>query len=1039
MVDCLDEDAAVALIQGELATRSVGPIYAHVEDCDACRQLVATLARMPTIRRSAADVADVEDELASRIADRYELGAVLGAGAMGIVYQAHDTKLERTVALKRVRGRAAGAHDRLVREALVMAQLAHPSVVHVFDAGIDDGAAFVVMEYVAGDTLRAYLARVRPSWRAIGELFVQMARGLEAAHVANLVHGDFKPDNVLVDRHGRARVADFGLARTIGETPSSLAGTPAYMAPELLDGGAASAASDQYAWATSLYEALAGNRPHAGTSVSELRAMQQRPPAKLERVPSALARIVERGLASDPAARFPSMAAAAAALAALPRRRARRALGVAAAGVALASGAIAWTAKGDAATALECGDGADQLAEVWSADRAARIRHAFADHGAPGVGDAVVSTVDAYGERWRTARKAACEATRSGEQSPELLDRRMSCLDLRRESLRQVLVIVDGLAPDQTAKAMPAVLGLPAIDACADRSTLLGQPALPERARGELQALQAELERGHAEANAGRFDAARVRYDAVVAGATKLEWSPLVAEAWMSIGHLELERGHSKQGDDALANAIDAASRAKDDRLMADTLIKMLAAVTLTTVQTGEAERMIKLADAAVTRAGNDPGQRAELHYAAGTMLYLRNDRDAAAKHFDHALAIWEALPGDHRDALARLRLARASAHLDEGRFPEAMLELAKARAVIGEPLDQAQNGDTYLNVSCMAQMFGGQFEQAHTDCVKAQELFERRYGPDHPDTAAAEGNFGNVLLREGKGTEALAHLEHAYATTLAAFGPEHPQTLLGRKNLANALAELGQHQRARDHFAAILAAREHTQGKDHPKTIETLTLLAGEEMATGDRDLAIAHLEQALPQLEKLYGPNHEMTVTAINGLAMAYQGAKRSPEALVMFERAKRLLVERAGPDDLNVGVITFNIAEIVRESGHPADALARYAEIERIWTKALPPTHALFGHLFTARGEALLALHRGREAIASLERALPIRLASGDEAAIAQTELALAESLLQSAGSRDRARSLVESASKRIDLAGPAGEQWRRRAARLRSQAR
>jgi tetratricopeptide (TPR) repeat protein len=1025
--DCLHEETAIALVQGSLASQEAATAHRHVDGCEACRKLLGALVRMPTVRRGVPAAADAPDEPA-RIADRYELGPVLGVGAMGIVYRARDLKLSRTVALKRVKCvRAADdAHDRLVREALAMAQLSHPAVLAVFDAGVADGAAYVAMEFVDGETLREWLVRTRPSRRAICEQFVQAAHGLATAHAAGIVHGDFKPDNVLVDHSGRGRVADFGLARTVADEPAhGIVGTPAYMAPELLAGAPASAASDQYAWAISLYEALAGERPYAATSLTELRAQQQHGPPRRR---GALARIVERGLATDPAARFPSMAAAAAAIAALPRRRNRRAIAIAIGGAALASAAIAWTARGEPPLP-PCSDGADQVARVWSAERKT------------GLGVAVVATLDDYATRWRTMRKAACEGTRAGEQSAELLDRQNACLDERLESLRQVVGVVAGLHGDEATKAMSVVGGLPALDACRDRGALLALSALPTKPelRAQLLALEAAIDRGDAEGNAGRFDAARTIYDGVVASAVRLAWPPLEARAWVEIGHLELTRGRIDDGNTALANAIDAASRARDDRLVADTLLKMLVAVMASTVQTSETDRLIKLADAAITRAGDDPEQRATYEQTVGMMEYLRFHRAEGAQHLDRALAILEHLPGDHREQLARLRTTRAANALDDKDLPRAVAELAKARSAMGDPVERSPNAANYLSTACMAHLFLVQFDQAVAECTKARDLFAQRLGSEHPDTAAAEGNLGNVLVRQGHGPEALAALEHSFAVNAAAYGADHPQSMSARKNLADALEQLGQHERARDHYNALLDAQERLLGTTHPQVLETMALLAGTEINAGDPKAGLARLEKALPLLEAKLGSTHQMTVTALNSLATAYENTGRRTDAIATFERAKSRLIESAGPDDRNVGVITFNQAELVREGGKPADALRMYDDVARIWSKSLPQGSPMFGLLATARGEALIALRRGRDAVTALETALPIMLAAGDEAATAQTELALAEALLLAGTDRARAKTLVDSATQRLDRVGAAGAQWHARAVRLRAATR
>src|SRR6185312_7540556 len=156
-------------------------------------------------------------EAVAPIGERYEVKHELGRGGMGTVYLAHDRTLGRDVALKLHRADAAGgsAASPLQREALAMAQLAHPNVVSVFEIGHLDARMYVAMEYVRGGTLRAWAAQPH-GWREIVAMLVATGRGLAAAHAVGLVHRDFKPENVLIGDDGRPRVGDFGLARSEG-------------------------------------------------------------------------------------------------------------------------------------------------------------------------------------------------------------------------------------------------------------------------------------------------------------------------------------------------------------------------------------------------------------------------------------------------------------------------------------------------------------------------------------------------------------------------------------------------------------------------------------------------------------------------------------------------------------------------------------------------------------------------------------------------------------------------------------------------------
>ena len=193
---------------------------------------------------------------------RFVVRAQLGAGGMGIVFAGEDVELGRPVAIKVVRSDIdqPAYRDRLLREAQAMARLEHPHVVRVYEVGTDRGRLFVAMELVDGVTLTKWLEPERP-WRDIIAMFLQAGDGLAAVHRTGLVHRDFKPDNVLVDRGGQARVADFGLARVEDNSMPPLTrtglvmGTPGYMAPEQQWGSDVDARADQYSFCVALREA----------------------------------------------------------------------------------------------------------------------------------------------------------------------------------------------------------------------------------------------------------------------------------------------------------------------------------------------------------------------------------------------------------------------------------------------------------------------------------------------------------------------------------------------------------------------------------------------------------------------------------------------------------------------------------------------------------------------------------------------------------------------------------------------------------------
>lgn len=213
------------------------------------------------------------DPLVGRIVDgRYRITRKLARGGMATVYVADDLRLTRTVAIKVMHenlGTDSDFVDRFDREARAAAGLSHPSVVSVFDQGMDDERPYIVMEYVEGSTLRHVMTRETPMspLRAV-DLISQVAGAVAAAHEAGIIHRDLKPENVLISPRGQLKVADFGLARAVTAHTATangmLIGTVSYIAPELVTHGHADTRCDVYAMGVVLYEMLTGTKPHTG-------------------------------------------------------------------------------------------------------------------------------------------------------------------------------------------------------------------------------------------------------------------------------------------------------------------------------------------------------------------------------------------------------------------------------------------------------------------------------------------------------------------------------------------------------------------------------------------------------------------------------------------------------------------------------------------------------------------------------------------------------------------------------------------------------
>jgi serine/threonine-protein kinase len=311
------------------------------------------------------------DPLLGVTLDHYRVVSLLGRGGMGVVYRAEDLELRRAVALKVLPPSVAGDVERrrrFVREARAAAAVSHPNIAAVYEAGESGGHAFLVMELVEGETLRAKLRLGKLVAEEAVRVAVGIARGLARAHEKNIVHRDLKPENVMITPGGEVKILDFGLAKvreaqaasdaadSLGTEHGRLVGTPGYMSPEQVNGTPVDARSDVFALGVVLYEMLTGVLPFAGeTPLERVAALQRDEPARLNRdVGGALARVVARCLRKKRDERFASAEEVVAALEQLGDVSRRPALVRVAAAAALvllvALGAFAYRARARSAS-----------------------------------------------------------------------------------------------------------------------------------------------------------------------------------------------------------------------------------------------------------------------------------------------------------------------------------------------------------------------------------------------------------------------------------------------------------------------------------------------------------------------------------------------------------------------------------------------------------------------------------------------------------------------------------------------------------------
>jgi pentatricopeptide repeat protein len=825
---------------------------------------------------------------------RYVILRTIGQGGMGVVYAGYDPELERKVALKLLRpdrSRGEAARLRLLREAQAIARLSHLNVVTVFDTGSFGDQVFIAMELVPGRTLREWLdERGRRPWREVVPLFLAAGRGLAAAHAAGLVHRDFKPENVLLGDDGRVRVVDFGLARPAGidaageegspvSSPVSsgmlgspitdhgvVLGTPAYMAPEQLNGAAADARSDQYGFCVALWEALYGTRPAAG-------APSEAPPCS--RVPPWLRQALARGLSADPADRHPSMDALLAVLGRDPWILRRRALAAAAVLIAAGAAGLAWEHSRQGL----CRGGEDRVAGLWNAPRKQAVHAVFAATRAAYAEPAwraVESALDRYFGAWAAAHREACAATRiRGEQSEDLLDRRMSCLDQR---FREAAALVDVFAqadPGVVKNAVNATGKLAGVEDCSDAAALMAPVPRPRdpRLRARIAAAEQRLARAQALSDAGRDAAALQDLDGVAGEARAVAYRPLEAKALYLKGYAQNMLGHSHEAEAALFDSIVAAQAGGDREETGLAASQLARAVGLEQGRRDEAHRWIRLAQASIEGIKGNGVVKVKLLNNLGAVL--------------------------QRDGL----------YAEEEATYRRALDLAER----GVGPDSALTATVLSNLG-IALSLRGRYEESVQVSLRGLAIRRRVLAPGHPDLARSYNTLANAYSSLGRRDEALSMYRQAHEVFAASYGEGHPMTASADGNLGILLKDLRRFREALEYDRKSLAAFQANE-PDGPSTAMALSNL-GELLGIEKRYAeALPAYQKALAIDEKLLGPAHPDLAYDLKGVGDALMGLGRTRDAIPYFER-------------------TLTIRESAQDTAEQL-ANSRYTLAQALWT--------------------------------------------------------------------------------------------------------
>ncbi len=742
---------------------------------------------------------------------RYQIGERLGAGGMGTVYSAWDPELERKIAIKVLHHRDSDAATRLRQEARALAALAHPNVVTVFEVAHASSEVFLVMEHVEGSTLRVWQGE---EGRRVGEVlgaYHQAGLGLAAAHRADLVHGDFKPDNVLVHSDGRVRVADFGLC---GRGPTSGSdsedhgqtrggGTAAYMAPELQQDGRADARSDQFAFCVSLREGLR-------TAVG--------------RVPRRVHRAVERGLSPDPDARFPSLEDL------LPAIESRRrwwigpTVGLAAAGILLAIG-----------SRDPCSESASR---VWSEDRA-RVQTKFEAAEPRWVSSTWRGVDQALQAQENALVLAGDDACRAAEHRTEVLsERAQTCLETASLELGGFIQRLLESDASVLATAALRVSLLTPPERCRNEATLEHLEARSDPKRHQ-RLVDAAVSFARLPGVPIRADEAELRAGIESGGMTESLALRVRAQSAISEG----------RPSDAVADlkrSVAISERQGDDTARVHGLALLAFAIGQDTQRLREAEQVGVQALSALDAMSPRPILRARLLHDLGSVAAHARPpslEDAIARHED-AVATLEQHVGPEHPLTLRARLSLGSALSLAGRHAEAVSLLESTDAAVQGVWERHEpTWSRARRALGLAHLAARNYEESLRVLTDARAA-NRDRGATPLERAYDHYNLALVQRRLDRPADAYAELERGYPIAREALGAEHPEltpwlALLGRTAL-----KLGRDAEAARWFERALYLCE-LDGAE-PKEFAKLRLNLAEALLGSDAETARVHADGA-------------------------------------------------------------------------------------------------------------------------------------------------------------------------------------------------
>jgi tetratricopeptide (TPR) repeat protein len=997
-MSCPDDNAISQYFTGQLDAQSQAQLEEHIDQCQACRHLLAELTKSSLVETVASEDGQSDSKKLSFTAGdkvgRFIIQRHLGSGGMGVVYLAHDPELERHVVLKFLKAKTPVEQEsRMLREARSMAR--------------------------SGSS----------------------------------VENNSQPS-----------------AKKTIETTSDLTmtgellGTPAYMAPEQIQGKAIDVKTDQFSFCVALFEALYRKRPFAGKNLAEIKnnivsGKLETPPPN-NQTPAWLRNIVYRGLNPDPEKRYFSMEQLISRFDRGLRRNQYLWTGAASVLVLLAMVVFIY----NMVSVKPCQGAEAKLAGIWDDPVAVSMKKSFLATQLPFAKQTFKTTadiLDKYRQDWLFQHQEACLATQvRKERSTTEMDLRMRCLDDRLEELKVTLEFLAQADNEIVAKSVEIAGNLTSPVSCADQAVLTSLPPLPKDPilKEKVVAIRKRFKKIEALEHAGKDKAAMQLAQEALTANQEVDYPALTAESLYWLGRMESVMGQPYKAGETLSKVVQLATVAEHKILIAHAWIALVSVRGAHGNNPEKGLELGKLAQDMISKNKLSQKLQAQLHINKANVLSVQHKHAESLAELDRAEKIYHRIYGRNHPAWIDVRSREVDSLIYLGEYKKAEKVLSELQKTQLEILGPQHPTIAYtLSQSGYLKRYFGQPEEL-SDYQQALQILKSCYGEQHPTVSGIRQHIADYYAAIGKDDLALEQISKAIAIDKKIYGGQH-------RYMASNLLSLGDiyHNQAKFKLAieTLEQALDITKTVAHPHHSGLAMVyisLAEVNETIGNLAAAQEYYEKALDILAHNKSEAiHE--IACLVGLVSVYIEQDDFQKAFLLIEQAKKIALDRVGPDSPEYAEYLYQKIFYYIQKQDLIRARKFIAQLHPLINKiSLPDSYAfvdyhdLFGLLEhkannhkqaeyhfrkslelwnsiqannkldisisrIGLGRALLDQNQPQKALADIEKAHQvISTLEGDPIELAEAEFAYARVLWDTRKDRPRAIKLAKSADKR-----------------------